>query len=184
MHPESLQTGCRSGERLITGRQRSASDQNHVSWYQHITQSLLTEISRSLHSTKSPLPLEITENLMRKILTRYQVDPAFLSVLFSFGELPHLAESGSSNIASTVSSDGSRSMVTFSVQSQSVLTSHKISRTRFDTLKRITDHRTGPGLSGRRVSTITTLPRAISTFSYCFTRSRIVFSSSKWPVLP
>ena len=46
---------------------------------------------------------------MRKVLTRYQVDPTFLSVLFSFGEPPHLAESGSSNIASTASSDGSHS---------------------------------------------------------------------------
>ena len=46
---------------------------------------------------------------MRKLLTRYQVDPAFLSVLFSFGQMPHLAESGSSNVASTVSSDGSQS---------------------------------------------------------------------------
>ena len=46
---------------------------------------------------------------MRKLLTHYQVDPTFLSVLFSFGETPHLAESRSSNIASTVSSDGSKS---------------------------------------------------------------------------
>lgn len=53
---------------------------------------------------------------MRKVLTRYQVDPAFLLVLFSFGEVPHLAESGSSNIASTVSPDGSRSKVVFLVQ--------------------------------------------------------------------
>lgn len=62
----------------------------------------------SLHSTKSPLALEITETLMRKVLTRFEVDPAFLSVLFSFGEMPHLAESGSSNIASTITTDGSR----------------------------------------------------------------------------
>ena len=66
---------------------------------------------RSLHSTKSPLALEITETLMRKVLTRFEVDPAFLSVLFSFGEMPHLAESGSSNIASTITTDGSRSKV-------------------------------------------------------------------------
>ena len=46
---------------------------------------------------------------MRKVLTRYEVDPAFLSVLFSFGQMPHLAESGSSNVASTVASDGSQS---------------------------------------------------------------------------
>ena len=68
----------------------------------------------------SLLALNITETLMRKVLTRYQVDPSFLSVLFSFGATPNLAESGSSNIASTVSNDGSQSRITFFVQSQSV----------------------------------------------------------------
>ena len=140
---------------------------------------MLTEMSRSLHSTKSPLPLNISETLMRKILTRYQVDPAFLPVLFSFGEMPHLAESGSSNIASTASSDGSQSKFALTIQAQSVLTKLKKFRTRSDTLKKITDRRTGPGLLGRQESTITTLPRAISTSSYYFTRPRIVFSSSK-----
>ena len=46
---------------------------------------------------------------MRKLLTRYQVDPAFLRVLFSFGDGPNLAESGSSNILSQTMQDGSRS---------------------------------------------------------------------------
>lgn len=111
-----------------------------------ITRSLLTEKLSSIHSTKSPLALNTTETLMRKILTRYQVDPNFLSVLFSFGEIPHLAESGSSNIASTASSDGSQSKVACLVQLHSVLNTHKRSRTRFDTPKRTTDRRIGPGL--------------------------------------
>lgn len=46
---------------------------------------------------------------MRKILTVYKVDPAFLHVLFSFGEVPNLAESGSRNIACNTTSDGSQS---------------------------------------------------------------------------
>lgn len=156
-------------------RMRTMYDRTQHVW----TGSLLTEIPSSLHSTKSPLALNITESLMRKVLTRYQVDPNFLSVLFSFGEMPHLVESGSSNIASTASSDGSQSKVACSVQLQSVLNAHKRSRTRFDTPKRTTDRRIGPGLSDRQVSTITTPSRAISTFSYCFTRSKTVFSSNK-----
>lgn len=46
---------------------------------------------------------------MRKILTIYKVDPAFLHALFSFGAIPHLAESGSRNLASSRTSDGSQS---------------------------------------------------------------------------
>ena len=46
---------------------------------------------------------------MRKILTRYKVDPAFLSVLYSFGDVPHLAENGSSNVSSRTTDDGSHS---------------------------------------------------------------------------
>ena len=64
---------------------------------------------RSLHSAKSPFPLEISESLMRKILTRYKIDPAFLSVLYSFGDGPHLAENGSSNVSSRTTEDGSHS---------------------------------------------------------------------------
>ena len=64
---------------------------------------------RSLHSAKSPFPLEISESLMRKVLTRYKVDPAFLSVLYSFGDGPHLAENGSSNVSSRTTEDGSQS---------------------------------------------------------------------------
>ncbi|MCJ1457002.1 hypothetical protein MMC28_007368 [Mycoblastus sanguinarius] len=64
----------------------------------------------SLHSAKSPLPLKISETLMRKILTRYQVDPNFLPVLYSFGDVPHLAESGSSNASSQTIDDGSRNL--------------------------------------------------------------------------
>lgn len=46
---------------------------------------------------------------MRKILTAYKVDPAFLHVLFSFGEVPNLAESGSKNLACNTTDDGSHS---------------------------------------------------------------------------
>ena len=70
---------------------------------------LMKNIPSSLHSTISPLPLNITETLMRKLLAHYQVDPTFLSVLFSFGGTPHLAETRSSNVANTELSDGSRS---------------------------------------------------------------------------
>ena len=52
---------------------------------------------------------------MRKILTRYQVDPAFLRVLFSFGDGPHLAESGSNNLSSLQTSDGSHSKAHISI---------------------------------------------------------------------
>lgn len=69
----------------------------------------ITNDIRSLHSTKSLDPLEISESLMRKILTRYKVDPTFLSVLYSFGGAPHLAENGSSNVSSRITEDGSHS---------------------------------------------------------------------------
>ena len=67
----------------------------------------VTNDIRSLHSAKSLLPLEISESLMCKVLTRYKVDPAFLSVLYSFGDGPHLAENGSSNVFSRTTEDGS-----------------------------------------------------------------------------
>ena len=68
---------------------------------------LTADVSSSLHSSKSLLPLEITESLMRKIMTRYKTDPSFLRVLFSFGEVPHLSESGSNNLSVTETKDGS-----------------------------------------------------------------------------
>lgn len=74
-----------------------------------VSQQKLKAGLRSLHSAKSPLPLKISETLMRKALTRYQVDPTFLPVLYSFGDNPHLAESGSSNASSQTMDDGSRS---------------------------------------------------------------------------
>ncbi|KAL8717865.1 MAG: hypothetical protein Q9225_004934 [Loekoesia sp. 1 TL-2023] len=55
-------------------------------------------------------PLRITDALMRKLLTFYKVDSHFLNVLFSFGIAPHLSESGSSNISSRCTRDGSRSL--------------------------------------------------------------------------
>lgn len=66
---------------------------------------------RLLHSANTALPLRLNERLMRKILTRYQVDPGFLPVLFSFGEEPHIAESGSNNITHRKDINGSRSML-------------------------------------------------------------------------
>ena len=121
---------------------------------------------------------------MRKVLTRYQVDPTFLSVLFSFGEMPHLAESGSSNIASIESGNGSRSKTSFLNQSQQILMSPERFLIRSDTLKRTTDHRTGPGLLDRRVSTITIPPTAISISSFCCTQLKTVCLSNNWPVMP
>ncbi|KAI4163923.1 MAG: hypothetical protein LQ342_002420 [Letrouitia transgressa] len=64
----------------------------------------------SLHSKKTPWEPKVTQRLMRKILTVYKVDPAFLHVLFSFGAVPHLAESGSSNLATSTTSDGSQNI--------------------------------------------------------------------------
>lgn len=46
---------------------------------------------------------------MRKILTVYKIDPNFLPVLSSFGDVPNVAESESRNIAIKSMSDGSRS---------------------------------------------------------------------------
>ncbi len=86
-----------------------ASCQNNVGvqWLALSRESLKS--TRSLHSNRSPLPIEATESLVRKIFTRYKVDPAFLHVLSSFGDNPHLSECGSSNISNTVTSNESRS---------------------------------------------------------------------------
>ena len=48
---------------------------------------------------------------MRKLLTTYKVAPDFLNVLFSFGQVPDLAESGSKYISCTTRNDGSRGEV-------------------------------------------------------------------------
>lgn len=66
-------------------------------------------MSRSLHSSNTALPLRITEELMRKVLTRYQIDPSFLSVLFSFGDEPHVSEGGDCNAVVKELPNGSRS---------------------------------------------------------------------------
>ena len=67
--------------------------------------------SSSLHSDQSIQPLEITEELLRKILTFHDVDSSFMDVLLSFGDVPNLSEAGSSNISNVVTADGSRSRV-------------------------------------------------------------------------
>ena len=71
----------------------------------------LTVLGRdsSIHSRKSILPLNITQDLMRKILSYYQVESNFLDVLYSFGDEPHLAEGGSSNVVTMTTANGSRS---------------------------------------------------------------------------
>jgi len=53
----------------------------------------------SVYSERTIEPLQITSELMRKILHKYEVHPDFLRVLFSFGEEPHLAEASSDNLA-------------------------------------------------------------------------------------
>ena len=63
---------------------------------------------RSLHSAKAPLPLTLTETLMRKILTRHNVDQEFLHVLFAFGTSPNESECGSSNLSIKTRPDGSK----------------------------------------------------------------------------
>ncbi|TLD24526.1 hypothetical protein E2P81_ATG11862 [Venturia nashicola] len=50
----------------------------------------------SIYSKRTILPLQISSNLMRKLLHHYNVDPNFLRIIFSFGEEPNLAESSSS----------------------------------------------------------------------------------------
>jgi hypothetical protein len=53
----------------------------------------------SIYSERTIEPLQITSELMRKILHKYEVHPDFLRVLFSFGEEPHLAEASSDYLA-------------------------------------------------------------------------------------
>ena len=63
-------------------------------------------MARSFHSRQSIQGIEITEALMRKILTFYNVDAEFLHVLFSFGEVPRTSESNSRNLAIQTTSKG------------------------------------------------------------------------------
>ena len=74
------------------------------------TQRPLTLSNSSLHSSQSVLPLEITEPLLRKVLTFHNVDSAFLNVLFSFGTAPNASESGSSYISNKTAIDASRNL--------------------------------------------------------------------------
>lgn len=54
---------------------------------------------RSIYSERTIEPLQITSEIMRKMLFNYNVHPDFLRVLFSFGEEPHIAEASSNNLA-------------------------------------------------------------------------------------
>lgn len=67
-------------------------------------------MASSLHSEQSIQPLEISECLLRKMLTFHNVDAAFLDVVFSFADVPNTSEAGSSNMSNNITSDGSRSV--------------------------------------------------------------------------
>jgi hypothetical protein len=56
-------------------------------------------MTSSIYSERTIEPLQISSQLMRKILYKYEVDPHFLQVVFSFGEEPHLAEASSNYLA-------------------------------------------------------------------------------------
>ncbi len=82
-------------------------------------------VHSSVHSNQTRAKLKISVQLMRKILTAYKVDPAFLHVLFSFGEVPNLAESGSRNVACNTTRDGSHSEYKVMLGSGSFLTQNR-----------------------------------------------------------
>ena len=67
----------------------------------------------SIHSPKTVLPLFITEEVMRKILTRYNVNPEFLHILFSLGNAPHISKGGSSYAMYSRSSDNTQNTFHF-----------------------------------------------------------------------
>jgi len=59
----------------------------------------LTISISSIYSKDTISPLKITSDLMQKILLKENVHPNFLSVVFSFGKVPHIAEGSSSHFA-------------------------------------------------------------------------------------
>lgn len=121
---------------------------------------------------------------MRKALTRYQVDPSFLPVLYSFGDNPHLAECGSSNASSQKTDDGSRSKIALPSQNFPSLITCKTCHIRFDTAKRITGRPIHRGLFDKPGFTITILLVKNSIFSYSCIRSPTAFlRDSCWPLM-
>jgi hypothetical protein len=56
-------------------------------------------------------PLNITEELMRKILSFHQVSPSFLAILLACGDQPRVCDEGLSNVSLEKSSDGSFSKI-------------------------------------------------------------------------
>lgn len=50
---------------------------------------------------------------MRRLLHHYQVDPSFLRVVFSFGEEPHVAESGSSFLSIRSDPDSPKTEISY-----------------------------------------------------------------------
>lgn len=59
----------------------------------------LTLFLSSIYSERTIYPLQITSDLLCKILRKYDVHPDFFRVVLSFGEEPHLAEASSGNLA-------------------------------------------------------------------------------------
>ncbi len=115
---------------------------------------------------------------MRKVLTRYQVNPNFLCVLYSFGDGPHLSESGSSNASSQITDDGSRSKTALTSQTCRPLISYKTCHIRFDTAKRITGRLIHHGPFDKLEFITTILQVKILIFSYSCTHLDTAFSRS------
>lgn len=63
-------------------------------------------MERSIAQTFSLKPLNVTEELMRKVLTYHQVTPDFLAILFSCGDHPQAGDTGSGNWIIKQSLDG------------------------------------------------------------------------------
>lgn len=105
---------------------------------------------------------------MKEILSRYQVDPAFLPILFSFGDAPHLAESGATNVATNKSKDRQNSKLLSGDHPKVIhLTDSQIFHTNCNISKRITGPFKDHGRYGTPVYTTITLQKtsSISSFS-------------------
>jgi hypothetical protein len=66
---------------------------------QLLREGRLTLFLSSIYSERTIYPLQITSDLLCKILRKYEVHPDFFRVVLSFGEEPHLAEASSGNLA-------------------------------------------------------------------------------------
>lgn len=79
----------------------------------------LTLFLSSIYSERTIYPLQITSDLLCKILRKYDVHPDFFRVVLSFGEEPHLAEASSGNLAIHPSGADRTGMWTRSKENQS-----------------------------------------------------------------